>query len=82
MNQFTTTRRVRGWASSGVWAMRKRSPLGVGLFQSAGDLHRVDRAGLGARVTDALAVAPLVAELQRIERNLRQSDGLVFAVIE
>jgi hypothetical protein len=41
------------------------------------DLHRVGGAGLGARVAEPVGIAPLVAELQRIDRHVRQRHLLV-----
>ena len=46
------------------------------------ELHRVLQAGLGARVLQAVGVAALVAELERIERHVRHRDLFVFAVVE
>src|SRR4029078_9769574 len=42
----------------------------------------VGQAGLGARVLEAIEIPPLVAELQRIGRNLRQRDGEAGFLIE
>ena len=46
------------------------------------DLHRILEAGLGARVLEAVDIAALVAEPQRIDRHVRQQQVFVLAVVE
>src|SRR6185312_15149206 len=46
------------------------------------NLHRVVEAGLGARVLQAVDVAALVAEAQRIDRHVRQQQVLELAMVE
>ncbi len=38
------------------------------------ELHRVVQAGLGARILQAVGIAALVAELERIDRHFRHAD--------
>src|SRR5690606_24073874 len=44
--------------------------------------HGILEAGLGFCIAEAIGVAPLVAELQRVDRNLRGIQQFVNAVIE
>ena len=45
-------------------------------------MDRIVETGLAARVLQAIGVAALVAELQRIERHVGEMDGGVFLVVE
>ncbi len=45
-------------------------------------MHGIDRAGLGAGVAQAIGVAALVAELQRVERHVGERDRLPLAAVE
>ena len=52
-------------------------------FEAAdAELHRVLQSGLGARVLQAVGIAALVAELERIERHFRHGDVFELAAIE
>ena len=52
------------------------------LDRAGADQHGIGEAGLGPRVAQAVGVAALVAEFQRVERHLGEGDRLPRAAVE